>query len=287
MLRSTPWMIPVCYHRMRCDTDDWDVYDCELDDQPASILVNLSAIARAPAPDKPWLLRISAHPPAARVAAPYGAERLAELCALRALLARVLTKGPPAEIVGGITSCARRELYYYATSTEGFEKTVEKMRARLSQYSIECRSERDPHWKQYCEVLFPSEVEMMQQIRSRRVLEQLQRNGDDHAVSRPVDHDFYFRTALDSTRFVGAASDLGFQVRSGPRQQMQGRHERPFFVNLVRSDPVTSDYITRIVAELLLLAARFDGQYDGWGCGVRNTGLETTHSRTARSIKSH
>ncbi len=263
----------MCYHRMRFDIDDWDVYDCELDDQPASILVNLSAILRAPAPDKPWLLRISAHSPAAQVAAPYGVEQLSELCALRDLLAMVLTKGPPAEVVGGITSRARRELYCYATSTKGFEKTVEKMRARLSQYAIECRSERDPHWNQYREVLYPSEVQMMQQIRNRRVLEQLERNGDDHAVSRPVDHDIYFRTALDSTRFVRAARDLGFQVRSGPLEQMQGRCERPFFVSLVRSDPVTSDHITRIVAELLVLTARFDGQYDGWGCGVRNTGV--------------
>jgi regulator of RNase E activity RraB len=47
--------------------------------------------------------------------------------------------------------------------------------------------------------------------------------------------------------------------------------ERPFFLNLIRSDPVTSDHINAIVADLVELAERFGGDYDGWGCEVRKT----------------
>lgn len=268
-------------HGLGLETDDWDVYDCELDHQPVSILVNLSAILRAPAPDKPWLLRIAAQPRAARVATSNEVQQLAELRVLRKVVATVLKEGSPVDLVGCVKSHARLELYYYANSTKGFEQIVENVRSRLLGHSIESRSARDPQWTQYREILYPSEVEMIQQIRNRRVLQQLDRNGDDHAVSRPVDHDIYFRTASDSANFVRAAGELGFQARSGPLEQMQGKCERPFFVNMVRSDPVTSDHIASVVAQLILLAARFDGKYDGWGCGVRTAGLEMLgHRRT-------
>jgi hypothetical protein len=78
------------------------------------------------------------------------------------------------------------------------------------------------------------------QIRNWRVLQQLDRNGDDHAFSRPVDHDIYFRTASDSADFIRAAGELGFQARSGPLEQVQGKFERPFFVNLWPACPQRS-----------------------------------------------
>jgi regulator of RNase E activity RraB len=47
--------------------------------------------------------------------------------------------------------------------------------------------------------------------------------------------------------------------------------ERPFFLNLTRSDPVTRDHINAVVAELVELAEQFGGDYDGWGCEVYKT----------------
>jgi hypothetical protein len=273
-------MSTVYYRRLPFETDDWDSYDGELQGEPVSILVNLSAITRAPAPDKPWRLRISTHSLAARIAVSSGKERPFELYALLNLLA---TDRPAVELVGGVTSLAYREFYYYATSSEGVKSAVDSVRSRFPHYCVKSRCEQDAQWQLYREVLYPTEPRMMHQIRNRRVLRRLHTEGDDHTVVRPVDHDVYFRTAADSVYFVRAVKDLGFRARSGPGQRMQTQCERPFFVNVVRSDPVTPGHITGIVTELLLLACRFDGQYDGWGCGVRTGGLPKTRSQNADS----
>jgi regulator of RNase E activity RraB len=36
-------------------------------------------------------------------------------------------------------------------------------------------------------------------------------------------------------------------------------------LNLTRSDPVTRDHINAVVADLVELAEKFGGDYDGWG----------------------
>jgi len=42
-------------------TADWDFYFCRVDGVPSSILVNLTAIQRAPVGSKPWLLWVRVH----------------------------------------------------------------------------------------------------------------------------------------------------------------------------------------------------------------------------------
>jgi hypothetical protein len=244
--------------------DDWDAYECEINQRAVSIFVNLSAIRRAPSPDKPWLLRISARTLTAGSGAPYAERSLSEL---QYMAIGDLADGDSCEFVGSVSSCTSRDLYFYSTSIKRFGRVVEKARSAFPQCSIDCRSEPDRQWRQYREVLYPGAIEM-QRIRNRRVLRQLELGRDDHSVIRPVDHGLYFRTVLDSTGFIGAAGKIGFRPRFPPKLRTSSRLARPFFVSVVRSDPVTSDHICDVALELLMLAIRFDGEYDGWGCDV-------------------
>jgi regulator of RNase E activity RraB len=245
--------------------DDWDSYECVLNRRTVSIFVNLSAIRRAPSPDKPWLVRILARNLATRCAAQYAKTAFPEL--QNRVLAALAADALACEFVGSIDAGASRELFFYSMSTEAVERGVETIGVALEGCAIQCRSERDSQWRHYREVLYPGTIEM-QRIRNRRVLEQLQRRGDDHSVPRPVDHDLYFRTRPGSADFIRAATKQGFQSGFEPTACISDRRMHPFRVNVVRRDPVTPEHIADVALELMMLATRFDGEYDSWGCEV-------------------
>jgi regulator of RNase E activity RraB len=252
--------------------DDWDSYECEINQRPVMIFVNLSAIRWAPLPDEPWLLWILARVPTAGSASGCAQSPFPEL---QNRVVAALADGHSRQFVGSIDSGASRELFFYSMSTEGVEHGLEQARSAFPNCVINCRSERDSRWRKYREVLYPGAIEM-QRIRNRRVLGQLELRGDEHSVQRPVDHDLYFRNDLDSADFIRAAAKNGFQARFTRRLLDSGRRTRPFLVSVVRSDPVTADHISDITLELLMLAIRFDGEYDGWSCDVSTTASEST-----------
>jgi regulator of RNase E activity RraB len=45
--------------------------------------------------------------------------------------------------------------------------------------------------------------------------------------------------------------------------------ERRYFLNVVRTDPVTLEHINGVVLQLFELAKRYDADYDGWGFEVQ------------------
>jgi hypothetical protein len=208
-------------------SDDWDFYFCNVNDVLSSIMVNLSAIRRAPENDKPWLLWAWVHLLDGRPDGLSSDVEASKLYEIENALTTALKWPCGAELLGRITGGGRREFYCYAPATKGFETAVDKLRSLFPEYRIEYGSKRDADWKQYLQVLYPTEAQM-QRIQNRRVLEQLEERGDDHSLPRIVDHLLYFRSASARTA-------------------------------------VTLDHINDVVSELIDLATRFDGDYDGWG----------------------
>jgi uncharacterized protein (TIGR01619 family) len=257
------------------NADDWDFYFCNVNDVPSSLFVNLSAIRHAPRPDKPWLLWIWVHMRAARDDGFSSNEEAPALYDMEDKLTEILDAQCGAEMLGRITGDSRREFYYYAREGEGFESALERFRSGFPEYVIEHGIRRDAEWQQYLEVLYPSLADM-QRIQNRRVLEQLKKQGDDHAVPRIVDHMLYFRTASDRAGFVDTAVKSGFRVQYEDHDAAEGC-ERPFSLNLTRTDPVTSNHIDDVVVELVQLAGRFGADYDGWGCEVQDPGSDVAH----------
>jgi uncharacterized protein (TIGR01619 family) len=261
---------PMNSSNQEVEADEWDFYFSNVNGVLSSLMVNLSAIRRPPAPDKPWLLWVWVYMRASRDDGLSSEEEAPKLYDIEDKLTQALAGPCTAELLGRITGDKRREFYYYAATSDGLESAVETVRSAFPEYAIKYEGKRDPAWRQYRDVLYPSPMDL-QKIHNRRVLIQLEKHGDDHAIPRDVDHAIYFRTAQDRAGFVNAAVGSGFRVEH-QNHDAGSRIDRPFFLNLIRRDAVTLSHINDVVMELVHLALRFDGDYDGWGCEVEKPG---------------
>lgn len=250
------------------EKDEWDFYFSNVNDVLSSLMVNLSAIRRAPDRAKPWLLWVWVHMLDARHDGLSSETEAPMLFKIEDRLNECLTAACGAELLGRITGDRRRQLYYYAATPDGFDSAVKSALDNLAGYRIDCGKQPDPEWRQYHDVLYPAPSQL-RQIHNRRVLDQLLERGDDHAITRIVDHAIYFRSAAERAAYASMAVTLGFGIQHESEDTQSA--ERPHFLNLTRSDPVTSDHINAVVAELVKLAEQFGGDYDGWGCEVQKT----------------
>lgn len=248
---------------------DWDFYFCNVNNALSSIMVDLGANRRAPVADKPWLLWVWVHLRSPRHDCLSSDEEAPKLYEIEDSLTDGLCSASGAELLGRITGNDRREFYFYSRSTDILRPAVVEVRRKFPDYTIECGAQHDPDWRQYRDVLYPSATDM-QRIQNRRVVDELAKRGDNHSMPRNIDHAIYFRRAEDRRAFIALAIGAGFTVQS-ERDDGAVANERPFFLNLVRTDRVTVEHIDQVVVELLELAERFDADYDGWGCEVVQT----------------
>jgi regulator of RNase E activity RraB len=99
-------------------------------------------------------------------------------------------------------------------------------------------------------------------MKNRKVLEALTKNGDNHSIPRDVDHFVYFQNRDARSSFVEKAAALGYKCELIEAD----RADWMFGVQLVREQAVEQSSIDKSVMELVDLAERFGGDYDGWGC---------------------
>lgn len=250
------------------EKEDWDFYFSNVNDVLSSLMVNLSATRRAPDPAKPWLLWVWVHMLDARDDGLSSETEAPMLFKIEDRVNECLIAACGAELLGRITGDCRREFYYYAPTPNGFDSAVKSALADFADYRSEWGKQLDPEWRQYQDVLYPFPTQL-RHIHNRRVLDQLLEMGDDHTIARIVDHTIYFRSAAERAAYASTAVHLGFGIQHEFEDAKSA--ERPFFLNLTRSDPVTRDHINAVVAELVELAEKFGGDYDGWGCEVQKT----------------
>jgi uncharacterized protein (TIGR01619 family) len=248
---------------------DWDFYFCNVNGALSSIMVDLEANRRAPLPGKPWLLWVWVHMRLPRDDGLSSDQEAPKLHEIEDLLTGLLSDSD-GELLGRITGDDRREFYFYSPSSEGINIAITKVRQAFPEYVFDYGTHHDPDWRQYRDVLYPSDVDM-QRIQNRRVVDELDKRGDDHSIPRPVDHAIYFRTPTDRNAFALASVGAGFTVRSVSEHDTD-KADRRFFLNLVRTDTVTLEHIDRVVLQLLELAKQYNADYDGWGCEVQTAG---------------
>lgn len=248
---------------------DWDFYFSNVNGALSSIMVDLGANRRAPVPGKPWLLWVWVQMRFPRDDGLSSDQEAPKLYEIEDLLTGSLSESG-GELLGRITGDHRREFYFYSSSSEGIDSATKKVRQAFPEYVFECGTHHDPDWHQYRDVLYPSYVDM-QRIQNRRVVDELEKRGDDHSIPRPVDHAIYFRTPRDRNAFALAAAGAGFTVGSVSEHDID-QADRRFFLNLVRTHTVMLEDIDRVVLQLLELAKQYNADYDGWGCEVQTAG---------------
>ena len=247
-------------------SDNWEMYFTNVDDAPAAMLVDMGAAENAPDPERPvllWMWLNLKSPNEDGFADDTEEPRLVEI--EDAFIDAVELTGD-AILVGRITTCGRREFYFYAKSSVGFGDSIAESMQAFEEYEFETGEEVDEEWSHYTNVLFP-DPENMQEIFNNHVIEELSEAGDSLTTTRLVDHHASFADDASLASFVTAAEAEGFQKLSDEMSE-DPDDELPHGVTLQREHAVDWDTIDEVTFVLFSLAGEHEGQYAGWSSPV-------------------
>ena len=245
---------------------NWDFFMCRIEGAPASIRTNLALIEVAPLEGLSQRLQFYIKMQNPRPDGLSSNEEYPMLCDIEDAL------GDKAEAMGAVLAGVVKsegflELWFYTQNAEALAKTCEDALQTFEGYQSGYNIAEDPEWEDYFDFLYPDEFSY-QTMQNRKVLMQLEKNGDKMEVPREIDHFIYFKEAAQQQAFAKEAEAKGFKVRFNNDEFVEDRKaegkEYPYMVEASREDSPLD--IDDIVWDLLELASPFEGDYDGWGC---------------------
>ncbi|MFN5299918.1 MAG: DUF695 domain-containing protein [Planctomycetaceae bacterium] len=247
--------------------EDWDFYVAPVDDQNASIFVDLGLFESAPEADRPCLLRVATPLLAPREDGLSDDAETEALYGLEDLLFAQVARGLQARYVGRMTTQGRREFFYYGASGAGLERAIATVQQAFPQYPLQHSSRDDRDWQLFFDVLYPSELDL-QSIQTRRVVQELLDQGDDLSVPREVTHTAYFPSPHARDQFVQQLAPEGFRITLDDLAEPDAEYR--FGARLSRVDRVDLEAIDALVIDLYLRIGTLGGEYDGWETELRN-----------------
>ena len=245
---------------------NWDFFMCRIEGAPASIRTNLALIEVAPLEGLTQRLQFYIKMQNPRPDGLSSNEEYPILCDIEDAI------GDKAEATGAVSAGVVKsegflELWFYTQNAEALAKTCEEALQAFEGYQSGYNIAEDPEWEDYFGFLYPDEFSY-QTMQNRKVLMQLEKNGDKMEVPREIDHFIYFKEAAQQQAFAKEAEAKGFKVRFNDDEFVEDRKaegkEYPYMVEATREDSPLN--IDDIVWDLLELASPFEGNYDGWGC---------------------
>jgi len=244
----------------------WEFYFLLVDDQPASIFVDLSRIDQAPMAAFPAMGYVSIEMLRPREDGLSSSDEFDGLVLLENALVAALEDAGGAIYVGRNTSSGRRDFYFYLSDAVDWEPRVRTaMEAMPGGYGYEAGQRPDADWSVYREFLYPRPREL-RGIQNRSVCDALEREGDALTVAREIDHWAYFPDAARRDAFVAGALALGHTLRE---QDDDGEEEgEACMARVFRSDVPAHAAIDDVCLPLYDLALECGGRYDGWECEV-------------------
>jgi regulator of RNase E activity RraB len=194
----------------------------------------------------------------------HGMGTAAEAAYMNAFEDEVARRAGEAELiyVGRIRSRADWELVFYGAPDRN--AAVQAIREEFVDRRTYVDVRPDADWGYYREFLLP-DAERRRWMHDRRLVEVLTNEGDALTTPRRVDHRASFTTAEARDRFVVAATQAGFELQRAAK--VQGK-ERPFGAQVYRVDAVDLEHIHDVVMQLVEIAEREGGDYDGWETAV-------------------
>ncbi len=238
-------------------SEEWDFYLCRVDDEVASISVDLGAKAGAPDESRPTLVWVRVHVCQPRENGFPTKPELAALAAIEDRIVEDLKSSENVVYIGRCTCDGARDFYFYGSDGVSCEARLTRSMAAFPDYRHEVGHRDDPDWSVYQDFLYPPERDM-QTIQNRRVRDLMDRQGDQPEIERPIDHWIYFDNVNDPSKFERVVVDRGFTVR---RRDAQGDR---FLLVVTRSECATLDQIDATTLDLYDLAREYNGEYDGF-----------------------
>ena len=245
---------------------NWDFFMCRIEGAPASIRTNLALIEVAPLEGLSQRLQFYIKMQNPRPDGLSSNEEYPILCDIEDAIGEK-ARATGAVLAGVVKSEGFLELWFYTQNAEALAKTCEDALQTFEGYQSGYNIAEDPEWEDYFGFLYPDEFSY-QTMQNRKVLMQLEKNGDKMEVPREIDHFIYFKEAAQQQAFAKEAEAKGFKVRFNDDEFVEDRKaegkEYPYMVEATREDSPLA--IDDIVWDLLELASPFEGNYDGWGC---------------------
>lgn len=245
--------------------EDWDFYFSNVDDIIGSFYVDLGLAQVAPLTDKPNLVWVSVNMNNPREDGLSSTEEFDTLSAIEDRLQEFIISKHNSTYAGRLTTDGRRDFYFYLGDTTLYDKTISESMVAFPTYSFDFGIKKDNKWEQYFNFMYPN-PRQFQSIQNRRVIDNLEKNGDPLTKSRKVDHWIYFKTNNDRVDFIKKIEHLQFDIVSGNEKTSFG--EFPFKLHISRFDKVDLDSVDEYVLELWEFANECNGDYDGWETSV-------------------
>ena len=217
---------------------NWDFFMCRIEGAPASIRTNLALIEVAPLEGLTQRLQFYIKMQNPRPDGLSSNEEYPILCDIEDAI------GEKAEATGAVSAGVVKsegflELWFYTQNAEALAKTCEEALQTFEGYQSGYNIAEDPEWEDYFGFLYPDEFSY-QTMQNRKVLMQLEKNGDKMEVPREIDHFFYFKEAAQQQAFAKEAEAKGFKVRFNDDEFVEDRKaegkEYPYMVEASRED---------------------------------------------------
>jgi uncharacterized protein (TIGR01619 family) len=244
-------------------SDDWDFYLAKVDHKPASIMVDLGIKDELPFPNHPYMVYLRVYMKQARPDGLSSNEEFQLLCEIGDAVDN-LVKETHHLFVGRNTSDGNRDFYFYTADSDILIENLSTMMKSFEGYEFDVGKREDKAWDVYKDFLYP-EWKAKQGIMNRRVCEALRNNGDNNALPRKIDHWAYFNSKQKLANYVDYLKDHDFIIlKQGKEKPLFGKR----FVNFEKIG--IPQEIDNLVIELCEKATDLGGEYDGWGCTVRD-----------------
>ncbi|HVV87403.1 MAG TPA: DUF695 domain-containing protein [Kofleriaceae bacterium] len=286
---------------------DFDFYMAQIEDQPASFVIDLAAAGQAPLPTHPLLLSIRVPMLRPRADGLRDASELDELGALEDQFVEALATKVDAAYVGRTVHAGATTLYLYVPEAhrDALDDLPGLTGAPPGDYQPEWGVVDDPAWDQYLTFLAPDEY-AHQSIWNRRLLKIFSEDGDQLDVAREIDHMAFFPTKEAADQAAAALAASGFRVDPPTSREQEAAadaaaadadadtadadedddenaegegadddggeddpDEERWALQFHRDDVLADGRPDEFVAEILDIILPLDGTYDGWGAEQR------------------
>ena len=250
-------------------TDDhmpeWDFYLSNVDNKLSSLVVDLGLYKVAPLKDKAYFVWISLkmnNPGTDGLSSSLERELLGNI---EDKLVFELYHHFNSTFAGSLTCKGYRDFYFYSEDTAQYEKVLAEIILAYPDYHFDYGAKTDENWSGYFDFIYPS-PQQFQSIQNRRIIDQLEKNGDKLTKMREVDHWIYFKTKKERDAFLNKIKFDGFMVVTNEYDKKSGG--LPYKLQIKRIDRVDWKSVDNYVIYLWNLANDYNGVYDGWETSV-------------------
>jgi hypothetical protein len=241
-------------------SDRWDFYLCRVNEQLASIFVDLAIAEEAPLPALPYLGYVRVYLQEPREDGLADESEFEMLSAIEDRVTAALCEDGGALYVGRTTSAGVRVFFFYTNRPTKWEALAGAVTRRFPGYEFESGAREDAAWATYLDFLFPN-AEQRERMQNRRLCESLRQGGDPLTAPRDIEHWASFASAAEREIFVEQARQLGFALRRLIEPDAEGK---PFTAQIYRRDLPDLGGIDEVTLPLFRLARDCSGVYEGW-----------------------